>query len=268
MPPLLRRTRWQGTATASGFAPHACATARGGAYPLRHFRIAGRLPRRNSLQLLPDALLEGGAANIQRQVQADSRSLDEANDLRDELLVLLISTNETGLGKLVLEISGKRIGIITHEDRADSFFGGGDKNGAQRRLRDGKANGVSRAALAILFRLHAEHLRGTCIETAVRVESCLVDGFGHSLPLRQSLLNAVSAMGVRVVFGCQPGGDLEKAVEVSGTHFDSFGELIQAREFVNVRDHSARHGDGFSVLTGESGPPGVTTFAGAETRLF
>ena len=75
-------------------------------------------------------------------------------------------------------------------------------------------------------------------------------------------------MGVGIVFGSQSGSDLEKAVEVSGTHFDSFGELIQAREFVNLLDHSARHGDGFSVLTGESGPPGVTTFAGAEPRLF
>jgi len=55
----------------------------------------------------------------------------EANDLGDELLVLFISTNEIGLQKLVLEISGKRVRIITHEDRADSFFGGGDKNGAQ-----------------------------------------------------------------------------------------------------------------------------------------
>src|ERR1700745_4426028 len=94
-----------------------------------------------------------------------------------------------GLRKLVLEISGKRVRIITHEDRADSCFGGGDKNGAQRGLRDGKADGVSSAPLAILFRLHAEHLRGACIETAVRVESGLVDSFRHGLPFRNSLFH-------------------------------------------------------------------------------
>src|SRR5262249_25157195 len=143
-----------------------------------------------------------------------------------------------------------------------------DKDGAQRGLRDGKANGVSGAALPILFRLHAEHLRGACIETAVRVEAGLVDGFRHGLPFRQSLLNAISAMGVSVVFGSPPGGALEKAVQVPGTHFDGFSELPQARKFLTFLDHPTRDSNGFSVLAGEPSPFGITTFAGAETHLF
>ena len=69
----------------------------GGTYPVRHFGIADGLPGRNTLKLFPDTLLEGGAANIQRQVQSDSRSLDEANYLCDELLIPIIPTDEIGL---------------------------------------------------------------------------------------------------------------------------------------------------------------------------
>ena len=56
-------------------------------HPVCHFGVADGLPGGNALELLPDALLEGGASNIQRQVQSDFRSLDEANYLCDELLI-------------------------------------------------------------------------------------------------------------------------------------------------------------------------------------
>jgi hypothetical protein len=70
--------------------------------PFCHFGIAGRLPHWNSLQFLPHPLLEGGSANVQGQVQSDFRRLDKTNNLRDDLFITFVATNEIGLRKLVL----------------------------------------------------------------------------------------------------------------------------------------------------------------------
>ncbi len=43
--------------------------------------VGRRCSRRDGAERLPDLLLEGGAANVERQVEALAWSLDEADDL-------------------------------------------------------------------------------------------------------------------------------------------------------------------------------------------
>ena len=65
------------------------ATARtdfGRADALRDLGVARGRARRDRAQRLPHALLERGAAHVERQIEAQRRRFDEADDLRDELL--------------------------------------------------------------------------------------------------------------------------------------------------------------------------------------
>src|SRR5258707_7780949 len=48
---------------------------------LRDLRVGHRRPRRNLAQRLPDALLKGGAAHVERQVEAEGRRFAEAPPL-------------------------------------------------------------------------------------------------------------------------------------------------------------------------------------------
>src|SRR5690606_24088019 len=54
--------------------------------PLGELRIAERLPGRDRAQRLPDALLEGRAAQVERQVESDLGRLDESDHARDSTL--------------------------------------------------------------------------------------------------------------------------------------------------------------------------------------
>jgi len=53
---------------------------------LRDGAIADRRSRRNLAQCLPHALLEGRAADIERQVESQRRRFNEAHDFRHEFL--------------------------------------------------------------------------------------------------------------------------------------------------------------------------------------
>jgi hypothetical protein len=75
-------------------------------------------------------------------------------------------------------------------------------------------------------------------------------------------------VGVRVVLWSQPGSGLEKAVKVSGTHFNRYCELVQTGKFISLLDHPTRGGNRFGVLAGEPGTLRSTTLASTETCLF
>jgi hypothetical protein len=48
---------------------------------------------------LPHPLLEGGAANVEREIQADRRRLNEADNARDQRLIVAIGPMRCAFGK-------------------------------------------------------------------------------------------------------------------------------------------------------------------------
>lgn len=87
------------------------AGARDGAHRVRQSYAPGDLGVGNPLtygdllKRLPYTLLEGSAAYIQRKVQARSGHLDEADNSRDQRLVLGIRANQMRFWKAVLKIA-------------------------------------------------------------------------------------------------------------------------------------------------------------------
>ena len=60
-------------------------------------RACGNFPQR-----LPDALLEGGSADIERKIEAECRRFDKSDDFRDEPLKTNVTADEIGFRKLIL----------------------------------------------------------------------------------------------------------------------------------------------------------------------
>src|SRR2546422_861271 len=61
---------------------------------LRDLRVRHRGSGRDLAQRLPDALLKGGAAHIERQVEPERRRFDEADHLGDPLLEVLVAADQ------------------------------------------------------------------------------------------------------------------------------------------------------------------------------
>src|SRR5687768_18305549 len=74
----------------------------------RDVGVAPRRSRRDLAQGLPDALLEGRPAHIERQVDRRRRCLNQPNDLRDQFLETCIATDELRVRKAILQVSEDR----------------------------------------------------------------------------------------------------------------------------------------------------------------
>ena len=74
--------------------------------------VARRGSRWNPAEGLPDALLEGCTPHIERQIETEGRRLDKSDHGRDQLLKLLVPTDELRLGELVLEIAYETVRFI------------------------------------------------------------------------------------------------------------------------------------------------------------
>ena len=105
------------------------------------FPVARRRARRNLAQRLPDALLEGGAAHIERQVEPQPRRFDEtrppARPVRSNSASPPISMAR---GKRILQVSHQRVGIVAQQDRANARSLCGHQDRPQRALADGEAD--------------------------------------------------------------------------------------------------------------------------------
>ena len=131
-------TRWQGTATATGLAPMAAATARVGGGPAKfagEFGVAAGLAAGNLLQRLPDALLEGGGADVEREGGGEGMLGGLAGDEGDgvgEPAGVAFGGDELGLVEALAQI-GDELGVVAAEgDGADAGGSGGDQHAAER----------------------------------------------------------------------------------------------------------------------------------------
>ena len=107
---------------------------------LRDLRVGHSRTGRDLAQRLPDALLEGGAAHIERQIETEGRRFDEADHLGHPLLEAFVPADQRRLGKAVLEFAHQRLGSVAEQDGADALAGGGDEDGAERAFADGEAD--------------------------------------------------------------------------------------------------------------------------------
>src|SRR5262249_35638326 len=88
----------------------------------RNLGIANRLADANLSQRLPNALLEGRAADIKGGFEAGSGGFDEADNPRDQSVKISISGNETRFRETILEIADELVRVISQQDGGDSLL--------------------------------------------------------------------------------------------------------------------------------------------------
>ena len=220
------------------------------------FGVAGGLAEGDLGERVPDALLEGGAADVEREVQADSRIFDEADDFCDGQLEVAVGADQVRAGKAVLEVAGELVGIVAEEDGADAFVGRGDEDGAERALADGEPDGGAGSALAKSARFHAEGLRGAGVEAAVGIIAGVVDGAGDGFAAGQRGADFFGAMGGGVGLGAEAGEFGEEALKVEGAEADGAREFVECGRFFGGLDEAAGLGDDFGVVRGKGGHAG------------
>src|SRR5262245_32245561 len=114
--------------------------------PLGEVAIACGGARGDLADRLPHPLLEGRAADVERQIEATSRRLDKADYLRHKPLECFIATKKLRFGEAVLQSTDQRLRIIAELDRAHAFTRGGDEDRTERALANRKANDVAAPA--------------------------------------------------------------------------------------------------------------------------
>jgi hypothetical protein len=132
------------------------ARAGDGAHRLRRsnapsdFGVRNRLADGNLLERLPYTLLEGRGADVERKIEADPRGLNEADNPRDQALIVTIGANEMRVRKAVLEIADELVRIVREQDRGDALLALGDEDGTERSLPNSESDLLVDAAGAVL----------------------------------------------------------------------------------------------------------------------
>src|ERR1700759_872341 len=115
-----------------------CAQGLGGADASCEFSVGDSRTDGNLLERLPDALLESGAPDIERQIEPEFRCFHATDNARDYSLVFPVGTNQAGFWEAVLQIMEQCLRIVAQKDRGNTLRARGDKDGAQKRLADRK----------------------------------------------------------------------------------------------------------------------------------
>jgi hypothetical protein len=107
-----------------------CSHGPRGPDPAGHFRVGRCGPSRNFPQRLPDALLEGGAPEVEQQIERPRRSLNQADHLGDQLSEIRIAADELGPGEPLGQLPDDSFGLIAEENGADAAFTALPRTGA------------------------------------------------------------------------------------------------------------------------------------------
>ncbi|MNJ49794.1 hypothetical protein D3C77_450450 [compost metagenome] len=150
----------------------------GRANALGNVGIAGGGSGRNRAQGLPHPFLKGGAAQVQRQVQADSWYFDQSHHARYQRFEFGVATQQVGLGEFVLQVLQQCVRVITEQNRADATFTLRHQNCTQRALADGKADRGVGTAIPIRARGHAQTRIAGFVKAAVGIEAGFIQCVG------------------------------------------------------------------------------------------
>ena len=104
--------------------------------------IAHRLACRDLLQRTPDALLERGAAHVERQIESQAGGLHQTHHLGNQLLEPGVAADQPGMRELVLEIPRELAGIVAHENGAHATIALRDQDRPESALADGEMYSV------------------------------------------------------------------------------------------------------------------------------
>src|SRR5262245_50945294 len=116
----------------------------------RDVGVANGFADRNLLERPPDTLLESRAADVEWQVQADRRLLDEPDDLSHQRLITAIGADETCPRKTVLQAPDQLVSVIAEQNGGDALLARRDQDRAERRLPDRELDLLVDAACAVL----------------------------------------------------------------------------------------------------------------------
>src|SRR5216683_3516998 len=136
------------------------------ANPASDLQVRDRLARRDFPKRPPHPLLERSAANVERQIETETRRLDEPDDTGYEGFIVAVGSDHLRLGKAILKLAHQLIGIAAEEDGRDAFLARRHQNGAKRALSDRDTDLLVCAARAILCRRHPEHVGGLLVEAS------------------------------------------------------------------------------------------------------
>ena len=144
----------------------------------RSRRSSRVLPGGNLAQRLPDALLERGAAHVQRQIQAEPRRLDQADHLRHELFEAAVAADQLGARESILQIARQRVRIVAEQDRADAPLAGCDQDRTERAFADREPDLACRRRRRDSATASCPALVGFRVKAAVGVVAGVVDRLG------------------------------------------------------------------------------------------
>ena len=235
---------------------------------LGDFGVAHALALRNAAQRLPHALLESRAADVQRQIEADTGRLDETDDHRHPLLELGITADELRVGKPVLQLAGQCLRVVAQRDGADTAIALCDQDGTQGALPDGESNVDVGTARTEAGGRHPEHRVGLLVEPAAGVVARLVDGRGDGPAARQRLADTSGPVAGRVGFRCQAGDRLEDPVQVGGAHPGALRQLLKRRHLFGCFDEAAQFSHHPGLLDVACRLVGAATQAGPKPGLL
>ncbi len=183
----------------------------GGAEGFGDLGVAGGFAGGDGAQSGPDALLEGGAANVQREIGFGGGAFDEGDDVAEEGCVRRF---DSGVGELAGEVGLEGGGVVAEGDGADARCGGGDEDVAEGAGGGGDADVLARGAFAVGGGGHAELDCG--VETGAGFVPGTVDGFGDRARGGEGFEGFFSAQGGGVGFWGDAGDGFEEAVEMEG----------------------------------------------------
>ena len=132
-------------------------------------------------------LLEGGAADVERQIEILSGRLDETDDPSDGAFEIGVASDQFGARKTILQLARQRLRIVAEQDGADALIRRGDEHAAERGLADREPDFRALAAATRRGRGHAEARGRSCVEAARRVETRVVDRLGDSPGFAQAV---------------------------------------------------------------------------------
>lgn len=189
--------------------------------------IRGGLSSRNLLQRLPYPLLEGGAADIQRQCGASRGILDQAYHLCHQLLIAPVGADQFGLAEALLQRLQQRLRIVAEQDRDHAGGTAGHQHAAQRTLGKREVDDFAATTGTPLLRCHAQQPRRVFVEAPAGTEAGIVEGIGDAFMLLKPATQAIGAQRGGVLLRGQPGGLLEQAVQPGRAAAGDVGQFLQ-----------------------------------------
>jgi hypothetical protein len=231
----------------------------------RELAVAQRLAGRGRLERAPHALLERGAADVERQVQRRARTLDERDRGGEPALERVGARRRGGLRKARRERPRRRVARRRDLDGADAALGGGDADPAERRSCERVADALPSGAAAIGRRRHAEEAPRVLVHAARGAVAGAVDGGVHRLARAQRALQSVAAACGVVLARRDAHRALEEALEVKAAQSRRGRECGERRRRVRGLDRADRRADPIhGVVARRHGALGVAAAARPE----